>query len=833
MPEKKEETVSVQLGLFDSMPAGSASRAIDYLRPTDEGTILASSARILGTISTADNPGHELLVLITAKLRDNKQYLYKFFANYREHMLPEHWINGSLFAQELQKVAPALQQYNHDYNFHGDQSLKEYFRFGKNAELYFTSQQNFHETGTWVMLDGKVGTISRINDNRTRALFNPVQSQLNAAFYGAYMPVRDRYLLLSGKETAGSVEQPALRTALNQAYERFRRQYGELNRPANRRLVLADELFGFKILSSVERREGERFVKADILERPVFHSFVLFRTGDPVAALARCLNEKGGVELPFIAQATGLSSEEVIISLQSHICLNPATQAWETADQYLSGNVVQKLAAAQSVAIQQPEDPNIAHSLREISRVQPGRIPFELLDFYLGERWFPMQYYERFASDFFDVPVTVNYMQSADSFKVSTQRTNLKLSREFAISPRDSNRTTYGHTLLEHALENTSPYFSYEVNLGDGKTKRYPDNEAIQLAHQKIEQIRTGFVNWLSELPSEEKKAIETLYNDTFNCYVLREYKGDHLTFPGLDKKALGIDDLYPSQKNAAWRIVQNRGALIDHEDGLGKTLTMIIAAQEMKRLGIVHKPMILALKANVNQIAETYRKAYPQARILAPGEHDFAPDKRLRLFHEIKNNNWDCIILTHDQFGKIPQSPAIQQQIFAQELDNVEADLAMIELEGGQISRRMLRGLQIRKENLAVKLKGLAADVAEKKDKGIAFQEMNVDHLFIDESHKFKNLTFTTRHDRVAGLGNMEGSQKARNMLFAVRTLQQRFDADLCVTFLSGTPISNSLTEMYLIFKYLRPKEMERQCIRNFDGWAAVFAKKTTDFEF
>ncbi len=480
-----------------------------------------------------------------------------------------------------------------------------------------------------------------------------------------------------------------------------------------------------------------------------------------------------------------------------------------------------------------PEDAHLQQSLEAITRVQPERIPFELLDFNLGERWFPLAYYERFASDFFELPVTINYMHSADSFKVSTEGTNVKISREFAISPKESNRTTYGYTLLEHALENTTPYFSYEVNLGGGQKKRYPDNEAIQLGHQKIEQIRTGFVNWLFELPIKEKKHIEKLYNDTFNCFVLREYKADHLTFPGLDKKALGIDDLYSSQKNAAWRIIQNRGALIDHEVGLGKTLTMIVAAQEMKRLGIVHKPMILALKANVNQIAETYRKAYPAARILAPGENDFTPDKRVRLFHEIKNNNWDCIILTHDQFGKIPQSRELQQRIFQSELDNTNLDLDTLSDQGGDISRRMLKGLEIRKKNLTAKLKTLELEIESKKDKGIDFKEMAVDHLFIDESHKFKNLTFTTRHDRVAGLGHTEGSQKALNMLFAVRTLQERFDSDLCVTFLSGTPISNSLTEMYLIFKYLRPKEMERQSIQNFDGWAAVFAKKTTDFEF
>lgn len=386
--------------------------------------------------------------------------------------------------------------------------------------------------------------------------------------------------------------------------------------------------------------------------------------------------------------------------------------------------------------------------------------------------------------------------------------------------------------LLEHALENSTPFYTYEVDLGE-KIIRVPDNEAIQLAHQKIESIRNGFIDWLKELPDADKKELETLYNDIFNCYVLREYNGSHLQFPGLDRKRLDIEDLYSSQKNSVWRIVQNRGASIDHEVGLGKTLTMIVAAHEMKRLQIVNKPMILALKANVRQITETYRKAYPNARILAPDENDFTPAKRMRLFNEIKNNNWDCIIITHDQFGKIPQSPEIQRQIFEAELDNVERDLHTIKEMGGEISRRMLKGLEIRKTNLGVKLQELRKNIDEKKDAGINFRELGVDHLFVDEAHKYTNLTYTTRHDRVSGLGNKEGSQKALNMLFAVRELQTRFNSDLCVTFLSGTPISNSLTEMYLLFKYLRPKEMERQRIENFDAWAAVFAKKTTDFEF
>lgn len=471
-------------------------------------------------------------------------------------------------------------------------------------------------------------------------------------------------------------------------------------------------------------------------------------------------------------------------------------------------------------------------SLAAIKNVQPAPIPFEMLDFNLGERWIPEKYYSRFATDLFETDTRISYFPSMDTFRAIPQGRNVKIWREFAITP-ESGKTMYGNSILEHAMENTTPFFTREVELADGKKVRVPDNKAIQLAHQKIESIRTRFSEWLNDLPAIDKTALETLYNETYNCYVLREYDGHHLEFPGLDKKALGIDDLYPSQKNAAWRIIQNNGALVDHEVGLGKTLTMIAASYEMKRLGLVRKPILLALKANVGEIAETYKKAYPGARVLAPTVDDFTPANRLRLFHEIKNNDWDCVIMTHDQFGKIPQSPEIQQKIFSEELANVEKDLETVSDMGGEVNRRMLKGLEIRKTNLEGKLKEVIQRIEQKKDDHIDFQSMGIDNIMVDESHKFKNLTFTTRHNRVAGLGNTQGSQKALNMLFAIRTLQEKHSTDLSATFLSGTPISNSLTEMYLLFKYLRPKELQRQKIENFDAWAAVFARKTVDFEF
>ncbi|MFV0268439.1 MAG: helicase-related protein, partial [Draconibacterium sp.] len=297
--------------------------------------------------------------------------------------------------------------------------------------------------------------------------------------------------------------------------------------------------------------------------------------------------------------------------------------------------------------------------------------------------------------------------------------------------------------------------------------------------------------------------------------------------------KGLGITDLYRSQKDAIWMDKLNGGAIIDHEVGGGKTLIMCVSAYEKKRLGLVNKPVITALKANVHEIAQTFCTAYPNAKVLYPGKQDFTPDKRLRIFNEMKNNNWDAIILTHEQFGMIPQSPEIQQRILQSELDSVEENLEILRSQGKEISRAMEKGLIKRKLNLEAKLNNITYQIENRKDNTVDFKMMGIDHLYVDESHKFKNLMFNTRHDRVAGLGNASGSQRALNMLFALRTIQERTGKDLGATFLSGTTISNSLTELYLLFKYLRPNELERQGINTFDAWAAIFAKKSVDYEF
>ena len=825
----KKGAATGQMGLFDTAPSENNNQAQAYLNDLDSAAVEATTGRLISTIRTTARPDHDSIVLLTARAKTNNRYLYKLFSNVGELRFSNKWVDGNTLGYELRALTAKLKYFGHDYRYEGDRSLEPAFALLADRPAPFTVIKPFYTKDTLVVHQDNAGLIG--SPDNGQADFKAFDSQKDKDFYRLYVSLRDSYVELSAMETETLEAQPFLRIQLNKAYESFINKYGELNKTYNRARMLNDPAFGFLVLSSLERKENETWIKADIFRTPVFPKQESLQTDDPAEALARCLNDKGYVDLSYISRATGLDEYDIIRKLDRQILVNPATKAWETTDAYLSGNVVSKLQVAEVIAIEEPDDLQLTRSLAAIRRVQPEKIPFELLDFNLGERWIPMEQYKRFATELFGIDTHIEYFSSADAFKVNYRFGNPTTDEEFAVMPKSGIKMK-GHSLMEHALENTSPYFSYTVGSGDNMV-RLPDNDAIQLAHQKVESIRSRFVDWLKERPAGEKQTLENLYNATFNCYVLRQYDGSHLRFPGLDLKALGIDGLYASQKDAAWRIMQNRGALVDHEVGLGKTLTMIVAAQEMKRLGIVYKPMILALKANVGQIMETYRKAYPKAKILAPGENDFTPVKRLALFHQIKNNNWDCIIMTHDQFGKIPQSPEVQKEIFEIELDNIERDLETLQDLGGEISRKMLKGLEIRKNNLEGKLNGVLYAIENRKDTGINFAEMNVDHLFVDESHKFKNLTFTTRHTRVAGLGNMDGSQKALNMLFAVRTLQQKFDADLCVTFLSGTPISNSLTEMYLIFKYLRPKELERQKIENFDGWAAVFAKKTTDFEF
>ena len=652
-----------------------------------------------------------------------------------------------------------------------------------------------------------------------------------------YVSLRDTYERLYNYEAEYHDEGVAQREALNTCYDEFVMRYGNLNAKQNVKLVMMDA--GGRDILSLERAEDGKFVKADIFERPVSFSVENHaNVGSPEEALSASLNKFGTVNLDYMREITDSTEEELLNALKGRVFYNPLVTGYEIKDRFIAGNVIEKVERIEAWMGNNPESerlPEIKQALDALKDAEPQRIAFEDLDFNFGERWIPTGVYAAYMSHLFGTDVKIAYSASMDEFSVACGYRTMKITDEFLV--KGYYRNYDGMHLLKHALHNTCPDMMKSIGKDEhGNDIKVRDSEGIQLANAKIDEIRNGFSEWLEEQSPQFKERLTTMYNRKFNCFVRPKYDGSHQTFPDLNLKGLasrGIQSVYPSQKDCVWMIKQNGGGICDHEVGTGKTLIMCIAAHEMKRLNLAHKPMIIGLKANVAEIAATYQAAYPNARILYASEKDFSTANRVRFFNNIKNNDYDCVIMSHDQFGKIPQSPELQQRILQAELDTVEENLEVLRQQGKNVSRAMLKGLEKRKHNLVAKLEKVEHAIKSRTDDVLDFKQMGIDHIFIDESHQFKNLTFNTRHDRVAGLGNSEGSQKALNMLFAIRTIQERTGKDLGATFLSGTTISNSLTELYLLFKYLRPKELERQDIRCFDAWAAIFAKKTTDFEF
>lgn len=693
----------------------------------------------------------------------------------------------------------------------------------------------YYKEGTIIIQerDNEAGTVSQIGYLRDLKTFKPMFFPLvipegQRQKVSLYTEIRDTYFHLYDNEARTRTENPALRQMLNRLYDDFIGRFGRLNDKKNLDFIKMDAC-GTEILS-LERYIDGIAHKADIFDHPVAFKYEeITKTENAWEALAASLNKYARVDLDYMASLTGGTRADILEELKGRIYYDPFEDNYDVSERVISGNVIAKADRIDKYLRKHPDDKPARETLEALHQATPIAIAFDDLDFNFGERWVPSEIYSRFASHLFDTNVQVRYERNIDEFFLHTDRNTIHIGTEYAV--RGESRTYNGLTLMKHALHNTTPDITKTV-LVDGKKVRAPDNEAIQEATTKIERIRTLYVDWLRDQSPEFKDKLAGLYNRTFNCYARPKYDGSHLTFPGLDLKGLGIKELYQSQKDAVWMDILLGGMVCDHEVGSGKSLIMCMAAMENKRIGLINKPIIIGLKANIHEIAKTFCTAYPNARVLYPGKEDFTPKNRQRIFREIKNNDWDAVILTHEQFGKIPQSPEIQREILQAELSSVEENLEVLKQEGQNISPRMMQGCISRKLNLEAKLRTVMQEIEYRKDDAIDFGLMGIDKMYVDEYHKFKNLTFNTRHDRVAGLGNPAGSQRALNMLFAIRTIQQRTGRDLGAMLLSGTVISNSLTELYSLFKYMRPKELARQNIPCFDAWAAIFAKKTKDYE-
>ena len=743
-------------------------------------------------------------------------------------------------AKEDSKTQSTLKETNHEREQQKEQERKREEQARKKEDVmkprpFDEKLDSFHREGSMVLDSARnIGVLKDLT--KYGATFMPLDLNMEQKEKAVlYIALRDAYQKLYTYEAEEQTENKQMRESLNVYYDAFFIRFGNLNAKQNVKFILMDA--SGRDMLSLERVENGQFTKSDIFDHPVSFSLdEVSHVDSPEEALTASLNKFGRIDLPYMTELSDMPELELTEALKGRIYYNPLIDGYEIADRFIAGNVIEKAERIEEWLKENPDHAIVRESLEALKASIPEPIAFEDLDFNFGERWIPTGVYSAYMSHLFNTQVSIVYSDSMDEYSAKCSMKTMAITDEYMV--KGYYRHYDGMSLLKHALHNTCPDMMKSIGEDEhGNDIKVRDSEGIQLANAKIDEIRNGFTEWLEEQSDSFKERLTTMYNRKFNCFVRPKYDGSHQTFPGLDLKALGgkygVKSVYPSQKDCVWMLLQNGGGICDHEVGTGKTLIMCMAAHEMKRLGMAHKPMIIGLKANVAEIAATYQTAYPHARILYASEKDFSTKNRVSFFNNIKNNDYDCVIMSHDQFGKIPQSPELQRQILQAELDTVEENLEVIRTQGKDVSRGMLKGLEKRKQNLEAKLQKIAYSIEQRTDDVVDFRMMGIDHLFVDESHQFKNLMFNTRHDRVAGLGNSEGSQKALNMLFAIRTIQERTGRDLGATFLSGTTISNSLTELYLLFKYLRPKELERQDIRCFDAWAAIFAKKTTDFEF
>ena len=742
--------------------------------------------------------------------------------------------------KEDSKTQSTLKETNHEREQQKEQERKREELAKKKEDAmkprpFDEKLDSFHREGSMVLDSARnIGVLKDLT--KYGATFMPLDLNMEQKEKAVlYIALRDAYQKLYTYEAEEQTENKQMRESLNVYYDAFFIRFGNLNAKQNVKFILMDA--SGRDMLSLERVENGQFTKSDIFDHPVSFSLdEVSHVDSPEEALTASLNKFGRIDLPYMTELSDMPEQELTEALKGRIYYNPLIDGYEIADRFIAGNVIEKAERIEEWLKENPDHAIVRESLEALKASIPEPIAFEDLDFNFGERWIPTGVYSAYMSHLFNTQVSIVYSDSMDEYSAKCSMKTMAITDEYMV--KGYYRHYDGMSLLKHALHNTCPDMMKSIGEDEhGNDIKVRDSEGIQLANAKIDEIRNGFTEWLEEQSDSFKERLTTMYNRKFNCFVRPKYDGSHQRFPGLDLKALGgkygVKSVYPSQKDCVWMLLQNGGGICDHEVGTGKTLIMCMAAHEMKRLGMAHKPMIIGLKANVAEIAATYQTAYPHARILYASEKDFSTKNRVSFFNNIKNNDYDCVIMSHDQFGKIPQSPELQRQILQAELDTVEENLEVIRTQGKDVSRGMLKGLEKRKQNLEVKLQKIAYSIEQRTDDVVDFRMMGIDHLFVDESHQFKNLMFNTRHDRVAGLGNSEGSQKALNMLFAIRTIQERTGRDLGATFLSGTTISNSLTELYLLFKYLRPKELERQDIRCFDAWAAIFAKKTTDFEF
>ena len=612
---------------------------------------------------------------------------------------------------------------------------------------------------------------------------------------------------------------------LNQVYDTYTVKYGVIGSNANKRAFSDDS--SYCLLCSLEdlNEDGTLKRKADMFtKRTIKKAVAVTSVETATEALALSLNERAKVDLPYMAELTGKTEEKITEELVGVIFKNPLTDQWESGDEYLSGNVRDKLNTARTFAESHPEfTPNV----RALEAVQPRNLEASEIEVRVGATWIEPSDYQDFMTELLHTPWYL--AQKEIQVKFSEVNGEWRITGKNADSPRNAFAyATYGteranaYKILEDTL-NLKDVRIYDKSVNEnGDEIRVLNKKETMLASQKQDAMKAAFKDWIFK-DQQRRERLVKVYNERFNSIRPREYDGSHLTFPGMNPEI----ELRPHQKNAVAHQLYGENVLLAHVVGAGKTYEMVAAAMESKRLGLSQKNLFVVPNHLTEQWGAEFLQLYPGANILVATKKDFEPANRKKFCARIAMGNYDAIIIGHSQFERIPISDERQEAMLRKQIDDLEMAIqsARYEQDGGRYTVKQIektrKTLQTRLEKLNQK---------EKKDQVVTFEELGVDHLYVDEAHSYKNAFLYTKMRNVAGIAQNE-AQKSADMFNKCQYLDE-ITGGKGITFATGTPISNSMTELYVMQRYLQNSKLQNMGLGLFDSWASTFGEVVTSIE-
>ena len=612
---------------------------------------------------------------------------------------------------------------------------------------------------------------------------------------------------------------------LNRLYDRFTEKYGLINSRGNA-LAFADDS-SYYLLCSLEMLDDEDKTKlkgkADMFTKRTIRQRQSITSVDTAAeALALSIGEKARVDMAYMSQLTGKSEDDIIDELNGVIFLDPVYGDWQTADEYLSGNVRQKLREAENAAV---DSPGYLPNVEALRAAQPKDLDASEIEVRLGATWIDKKYIQQFMFELLEPPL---YARRSLEVNYSEFTAEWNISGKNSIPYNDINaRMTYGtdcanaYKILEDTLNLRDVRIYDTVRDADGKEKRVLNSKETTLAQQKQQAIKEAFRDWIWRDPDRRRELVQ-LYNERFNSTRPREYDGRHLIFPGMNPEIT----LREHQLNAIAHDLYGGNTLLAHEVGAGKTFEMIAAAMEGKRLGLCQKSLFAVPNHLTEQWASEFLRLYPSANILVATKKDFETRNRKKFCARIATGDYDAVIIGHSQFERIPVSRERQERLLQEQIWEIEDGVA--ELKASRAERFTIKELERTKKNLETKLQKLHD--AARKDDVVTFEQLGVDRLYVDEAHSFKNLFLYTKMRNVAGLSTTD-AQKSSDMLLKCRYIDE-ITHGKGVTFATGTPVSNSMTELYTMMRYLQHDMLKRNSLTHFDCWASAFGETTTAIE-